>query len=48
MTSDEEDFIYIGTPIGREEDTSARKIKSASDAGQIRALPAWKQEVIRE
>lgn len=45
MGEDEEDFVYYGTPIEREEDTSSRKRKSISDAGQLRSLPIWKQEV---
>ncbi|GJM99811.1 hypothetical protein PR202_ga16946 [Eleusine coracana subsp. coracana] len=43
--SDEEDFVAYGTPIEREEDTSARKRRAIAEAGQLRALPAWKQEV---
>ncbi|TVU11288.1 hypothetical protein EJB05_44863 [Eragrostis curvula] len=43
--SDEEDFVVYGTPIEREEDTSARKRRAIAEAGQLRALPAWKQEV---
>lgn len=42
---DEEDLVVYGTPIEREEDTSARKRRAVADAGQLRALPAWKQEV---
>lgn len=45
MAEDEEDFIFYGTPIEREEDTSARKRKAVADAGQLRSLPTWKQEV---
>ena len=45
MAEDEEDYIFYGTPIEREEDTSARKRKAIADAGQLRSLPAWKQEV---
>ncbi|KAK9105507.1 hypothetical protein Scep_022351 [Stephania cephalantha] len=47
MDSDEEDFVFFGTPIEREEEaTLSRKKKSAAEAaGQLRTLPAWKQEV---
>ncbi|XP_072984098.1 G patch domain-containing protein TGH homolog isoform X2 [Typha latifolia] len=45
MDADEEDYVFYGTPIEREEDTSARKRKAIADAGQLRTLPAWKQEV---
>ncbi|KAK9091101.1 hypothetical protein Sjap_024278 [Stephania japonica] len=47
MDSDEEDFVFFGTPIEREEEsTLSRKKKSAAEAaGQLRNLPAWKQEV---
>ncbi|XP_042472781.1 G patch domain-containing protein TGH homolog isoform X2 [Zingiber officinale] len=45
IDEDEEDFIFYGTPIEREEDTSARKRKAIADAGQLRSLPLWKQEV---
>lgn len=43
--SDDEDLVIYGTPIEREEDTSARKRRAVAEAGQLRALPAWKQEV---
>lgn len=47
MDSDEEDFVFYGTPIEREEDVSSRKKKAVAEAsGQLRALPAWKQEVL--
>ena len=42
---EEEDLVVYGTPIEREEDTSARKRRAVADAGQPHALPAWKQEV---
>ncbi|KAI7736140.1 hypothetical protein M8C21_026402, partial [Ambrosia artemisiifolia] len=46
MASDEEDFVFIGTPIEREEDTISRKKKSVAEAsGQLRTLAPWKQEV---
>uniref|UniRef100_A0A0E0LBR8 G patch domain-containing protein TGH homolog n=1 Tax=Oryza punctata TaxID=4537 RepID=A0A0E0LBR8_ORYPU len=41
----DEDLVVYGTPIEREEDTSARKRRAVAEAGQLRALPAWKQEV---
>ncbi|CAH9143880.1 unnamed protein product [Cuscuta epithymum] len=46
MGSDEEDFVFFGTPIEREEDAISRKQKAVAEAsGQLRTLPAWKQEV---
>lgn len=46
MESDEEDFIFYGTPIEREEEINSRKKKSVADAsGTMRSLPSWKQEV---
>ncbi|PKA63863.1 hypothetical protein AXF42_Ash004873 [Apostasia shenzhenica] len=45
MESDEEDFVFYGTPIEREEDTSARKRKAIVEAGSFRNMPSWKQEV---
>lgn len=45
MDEDEDDYVFYGTPIEREEETSARKRKAVADAGQLRALPLWKQEV---
>ncbi|CAK9330021.1 unnamed protein product [Citrullus colocynthis] len=46
MESDEEDFIFYGTPIEREEEINSRKKKSVADAsGTMRSLPHWKQEV---
>lgn len=45
MDEDDGDFVFYGTPIEREEDTSARKRKAIADAGQLRSLPTWKQEV---
>ncbi|KAK3040886.1 hypothetical protein RJ639_027881 [Escallonia herrerae] len=47
MESDEEDMVFFGTPITREEDiTTTRKKKSVAEAsGQLRTLPPWKQEV---
>ncbi|XLS46264.1 hypothetical protein HN51_003129 [Arachis hypogaea] len=46
MDSDEEDFVFYGTPIEREEELTSRKKKAiAESSGQLRTLPAWKQEV---
>lgn len=42
---DEEDYVYFGTPIEREEETSSRKRKAIAEAGTVRALAPWKQEV---
>lgn len=47
MDSDEEDFVFYGTPIEREEEVTSRKKKAVADAsGLLRTLPPWKQEVI--
>lgn len=47
MDSDEEDFLFYGTPIEREEDIATRKKKAVAEAsGQLRTLVPWKQEVI--
>ncbi|KAI3470210.1 hypothetical protein Pfo_026873 [Paulownia fortunei] len=50
MSSDDEDFVFYGTPIQREEEITTRKKKAISEAsGQLRtALPPWKQEVTDE
>ncbi|XP_043717423.1 G patch domain-containing protein TGH isoform X2 [Telopea speciosissima] len=49
MDSDEEDFVFIGTPIEREEELTSRKKKAVAEAaGQLRSLPPWKQEVTDE
>ncbi|XP_050377487.1 G patch domain-containing protein TGH [Argentina anserina] len=47
MDSDEDDFVFYGTPIAREDDvTTSRKKKSIAEAsGQLRTLAPWKQEV---
>lgn len=46
MDSDEEDFVFYGTPIEREEEVTSRKKKAVAEAsGQLRTLPPWKQEV---
>ncbi|TXG51534.1 hypothetical protein EZV62_024058 [Acer yangbiense] len=45
MDSDEEDFVFYGTPIEREEEITSRRKKSIAEAsGHLRALPPWKQE----
>ncbi|KAK1268044.1 hypothetical protein QJS04_geneDACA004984 [Acorus gramineus] len=48
MDEDENDYVLFGTPIEREEEVSARKRRSASDAGKLKTLPPWKQEVTDE
>lgn len=49
MESDEEDYVFFGTPIEREEDITSRKKKSVAEAsGQLRSLAPWKQEVTDE
>jgi G patch domain-containing protein 1 len=49
MGSDEEDFVFHGTPIEREEEIASRKKKAVAGAsGNLRTLPAWKQEVTDE
>ncbi|XP_057951463.1 G patch domain-containing protein TGH [Malania oleifera] len=49
MDADEEDYVFYGTPIEREEDITSRKKKAlAESAGNLRSLPPWKQEVIDE
>ncbi|XP_061365176.1 G patch domain-containing protein TGH isoform X2 [Gastrolobium bilobum] len=46
MESDEDDFVFFGTPIEREEELTSRKKKAiAESSGNLRTLPAWKQEV---
>ncbi|PON62061.1 G-patch domain containing protein [Parasponia andersonii] len=46
MDSDEEDYVFYGTPIEREEEVTSRKKKAVAEAsGQLRTLPSWKQEV---
>ncbi|XP_024030764.1 G patch domain-containing protein TGH [Morus notabilis] len=46
MDSDEEDYVFYGTPIEREEGITSRKKKAVAEAsGQLRTLPSWKQEV---
>ncbi|KAG5536319.1 hypothetical protein RHGRI_023931 [Rhododendron griersonianum] len=49
MDSDEEDFVFYGTPIEREEEVTSRKKKAVAEAsGLLRTLPPWKQEVTDE
>ncbi|KAF6170473.1 hypothetical protein GIB67_036247 [Kingdonia uniflora] len=46
MDRDDEDLVFYGTPIEREEEITTRKKKSvAESAGLMRSLPSWKQEV---
>ncbi|KAG4207570.1 hypothetical protein ERO13_A03G074400v2 [Gossypium hirsutum] len=46
MDSDEEDYVFLGTPIEREEEITSRRKKAAAEAsGNLRSLPPWKQEV---
>ncbi|XWS51297.1 hypothetical protein CRYUN_Cryun12cG0164800 [Craigia yunnanensis] len=46
MNSDEEDYVFFGTPIEREEEITNRRKKAAAEAsGNLRSLPPWKQEV---
>ncbi|XP_065860664.1 G patch domain-containing protein TGH isoform X2 [Euphorbia lathyris] len=43
---DEEDFVFHGTPIEREEELASRKKKAVAEAsGHLRTLVPWKQEV---
>lgn len=47
MDLDEDDFVFFGTPIEREEEITSRKKKAVAEAsGQLRTLPVWKQEVL--
>lgn len=46
MDSDEEDYVFFGTPIEREEEITSRKKKSVAEAsGNLRTIVPWKQEV---
>lgn len=46
MDIDEDDFVFYGTPIEREEELNSRKKKAVAEAsGHLRTLPSWKQEV---
>lgn len=47
MDIDEDDFVFYGTPIEREEELNSRKKKAVAEAsGHLRTLPSWKQEVV--
>lgn len=47
MDSDEEDYVFLGTPIEREEELASRRKKSIAEAsGHLRTLAPWKQEVL--
>lgn len=49
MDSDEEDCVFFGTPIEREEEIASRRKKSIAEAsGHLRTLAPWKQEVTDE
>uniref|UniRef100_A0A5B7CE04 Putative G patch domain-containing protein 1 n=1 Tax=Davidia involucrata TaxID=16924 RepID=A0A5B7CE04_DAVIN len=49
MDSDEEDYVFYGTPIERAEEITSRKKKAVAEAsGHLRTLPPWKQEVTDE
>ncbi|XP_057514476.1 G patch domain-containing protein TGH isoform X2 [Actinidia eriantha] len=49
MDSDEEDYVFYGTPIEREEEITSRKKKAVAEASaQLRTLAPWKQEVTDE
>lgn len=46
MDRDEDDFVFYGTPIEREEEIISRKKKAVAEAsGNLRTLVPWKQEV---
>eukprot|EP00897_Mesotaenium_endlicherianum_P005575 jgi/Mesen1/5045/ME000025S04442 len=45
---DDEDYIFFGTPLEREEELKPHKRKEAVEKGQVRTLPVWKQEVTDE
>ncbi|OMO51958.1 SWAP/Surp [Corchorus capsularis] len=46
MDSDEEDYVFFGTPIEREEEiTNRRKKAAAESSGNLRSVVPWKQEV---
>ncbi|XP_054821122.1 G patch domain-containing protein TGH [Prosopis cineraria] len=46
MESEDDDYVFYGTPIEREEDITSRKKKAVAEAsGHLRTLPVWKQEV---
>ncbi|KAF8083693.1 hypothetical protein N665_0756s0011 [Sinapis alba] len=49
MGLDEDDFVFHGTPIEREDEIASRKKKAVAGAsGTLKTLPAWKQEVTDE
>ncbi|XP_056857824.1 G patch domain-containing protein TGH-like, partial [Raphanus sativus] len=49
MGLDEDDFVFLGTPIEREDEIASRKKKAVAGAsGTLKTLPAWKQEVTDE
>ncbi|XP_028753723.1 G patch domain-containing protein TGH isoform X2 [Neltuma alba] len=49
MESDDDDYVFHGTPIEREEEITSRKKKAVAEAsGHLRTLPVWKQEVTDE
>ncbi|KAM7279485.1 hypothetical protein ACFE04_006619 [Oxalis oulophora] len=49
MSSDEEDFVFVGTAIEREEEVTTRRKKAIAEAaGNLRTLAPWKQEVLDE
>ncbi|KAF8389834.1 hypothetical protein HHK36_024353 [Tetracentron sinense] len=49
MDADDDDFVFYGTPIEREEEMTGRKKKAVAEAaGHLRSLPPWKQEVTDE
>jgi G patch domain-containing protein 1 len=46
VDEENEDYLYYGTPIEREEEmTTGHKRKMTLDVGQMRRLPPWKHEV---
>ncbi|CAH8355096.1 unnamed protein product [Eruca vesicaria subsp. sativa] len=49
MGLEEDDFVFHGTPIEREDEIASRKKKAVAGAsGTLKTLPAWKQEVTDE
>ncbi|CAN6912527.1 unnamed protein product [Brassica oleracea] len=49
MGLDDDDFVFHGTPIEREDEIASRKKKAVAGAsGTLKTLPAWKQEVTDE
>lgn len=43
---DPEDYVYLGTPLEREDELGFRKRKLALEKGQARRVAPWQQEVI--